>query len=521
MPRRETGPQDGQPHLLHELLDQACARHGDRLALTHGSTRLTWSELDQTVGTCTGYLHDRGVRAGDRVVYAGDSDHRFVAFFYATSRIGAIFVPVHPDLTAPQLSYIAGNCQARLVICRTDLGLGGVDTVSADAAWGGKSAGHLPQAYAATTEGDVGLLIYTSGTTGHPKGVVCPHRQVLAAARAINACLDYRSDDVVLCRLPLSFDYGLYQLLLSALSGAAVVLAERTQDFGLLQVVQRHGVTVVPLVPSLAQMLNVMQRHRHAPTTVRLFTNTGARLGRETVDELLRHFPDAGYASMYGMTECKRISILEVGEYRDHPDSVGLPIPGATVRVVGPDGREAASGTNGEIVVGGATVMAGYWGVPMEDQSRYRRCPSGGLEVYTGDQGHLDTEGRLYFVGRHDDIIKRCGIRVSLTEIENAAELVPGVAAAVAVRPDREDGELHLAVVSAVPSEVIRSELATRLDRARMPSRITSVDVVPLTPNGKPDRAGVAHLLAVRTLTGRPTNAPPTESELHDEPLAV
>ncbi|GAA3220221.1 hypothetical protein GCM10020256_26040 [Streptomyces thermocoprophilus] len=155
--------------------------------------------------------------------------------------------------------------------------------------------------------------------------------------------------------------------------------------------------------------------------------------------------------------------------------------------------------------------MAGYWGVPLEQQQRYVPLPDGTLELRTGDQGRLDADGRLYFTGRDDDMIKRRGIRLGLTEIEDAAERIPGVTAAVALRPEPEDGPLHLAVQSVLTPEEIRTHLALRLDRARMPDRITLIDTVPLTRNGKPDRA------AVRRLVERPAPATPRLSHRPDE----
>ena len=475
--------------LVHDLLAASVRERPDHPAVVDASTTLTYAQLGTAVDRAVGWLRANGVTRGDRVAYAGGNDHRFLAVCFATLRCGAIFVPLHPELTAPQIAQIAEDCTPALVI------RGNV--------WG-EIEGTAPDPSSAdVTPDDTALLIYTSGTTGRPKGVVCPHRQMRAAAAAINDRLRYGADDVVLCRLPLSFDYGLYQALLCASTGATLVLSERIGDAALLHFLVKHGVTVVPLVPSLAQMLILLQRRHRLATDVRLFTNTGARLGRETAADLLELFPGAGYASMYGMTECKRIAILEIDEYAAHPDSVGRAIPGDTVRIVDPDGNDVAPGVVGEIVVHGTTVMAGYWNVPLDKQNRYIPRPDGSLELHTGDQGRLDADGRLYFVGRDDDMIKRRGIRVGLTEIENAAELVPGVVAAVAPRPAHESAPLRLAVRlspaldgdRAHSTQLVRELLRERLDRARTPDRVLAIDEIPLTRNGKPDRAAVARLL--------------------------
>ncbi len=236
------------------------------------------------------------------------------------------------------------DCGAALAICPPAAGSDARATVEV-----ARAAREIPQAPAETVavtvpDDAIALLIYTSGTTGRPKGVVCPHRQVLAAVRAVNDRLGYRADDVVLCRLPLSFDYGLYQALLCALTGSTLVLADRGGDLGLLRAVERHGVTVVPLVPSLARILALLRKRPGPPTKVRLFTNTGARPSRSVMGELLDAFPGSAFASMYGMTECKRISVLDPALYADHPDAVGRAIPGDHVRIAGPDGRTLPPG---------------------------------------------------------------------------------------------------------------------------------------------------------------------------------
>ncbi|WP_395295043.1 class I adenylate-forming enzyme family protein [Kitasatospora hibisci] len=506
--------------LVSDLLNRPRAERADHPAVVDADGSLDYRELGTVVDRAAGWLRGRGVTAGDRVVYTGGNDRAFLALFYATLRIGAVFVPVHPELTDTQVGHIVEDCTAALALCPPAAGRAAGRTAEVAQAWQEILQTPADDFAADVPDDSTAMLIYTSGTTGRPKGVVCPHRQMLAAVEAVNARLQYRADDVVLCRLPLSFDYGLYQALFCALTGSTLVLAQRSHDVGLLRVIERHGVTVVPLVPSLAQILALLQGKLRRPTRVRLFTNTGARPGRAVMSELLELFPGSAFASMYGMTECKRISILDPAEYAAHPDSVGPPIPGDRVRIVDGEGRTVAPGTVGEIVVWGPTVMAGYWGIPLDEQNRFVRRTDGSLELHTGDRGHLDDDGRLYFAGRDDDVIKRRGIRLALTEIEDAAERIPGVTAAVALKPEPEDGPLHLAVQSPLAPEEIRAQLARQLDHARMPDLIVPIDAVPLTANGKPDRA------AARRLIDPPAAAPATttpfaQTRTTHEPVAV
>ncbi|MFJ1757484.1 class I adenylate-forming enzyme family protein [Kitasatospora sp. NPDC088134] len=509
---------------VSDLLEYPLAERADHPAVIDAQGTLEYRRLGVAVDRAVGWLRGQGLAAGDRVVYAGGNDRAFLALFWATLRIGAIFVPVHPDLTDHQIDHIVADSGAALAVCRPEAGRRAARTVDVEPAWQQVLASAEDGHRAEVDEDAVALLIYTSGTTGRPKGVVCPHRQMLAALDAINACLGYAPEDVVLCRLPLSFDYGLYQALLSTLVGGTLVLARRSEDMGLLRLIERTGVTVVPLVPSLAQILTLLQGKLHRPTKVRLFTNTGARPGRAVTAELLELFPGSEFASMYGMTECKRISILDPEEYAAHPDSVGPPIPGDRVRILAPDGTVLGPRETGEIVVSGPTVMAGYWGIPIEAQQRFVRRPDGSLELHTGDNGWLDEDGRLYFVGRDDDVIKRRGMRVALTEIEDAAERIPGVTAAVALRPEPEGAPLLLAVHGSLAPEAVRTLLHARLDHSRMPDRVVAVDTVPLTANGKPDRAAAKALVeAAEQAAGPDRTAPQTTTTPRSshEPVTV
>ncbi|TRV80426.1 AMP-binding protein [Streptomyces sp. 130] len=506
---------------VSELFARARAERPGHLALVDATGPLTYAELGAETDRAVGWLRGQGVEAGERVVYAGGGDRTFLALLWATFRIGAVFVPVHPDLTDHQIDHIVRDCAAALAVCPPTAGGAARRTVEVERAAreiGATAADHFA---AEAADDAVALLIYTSGTTGRPKGVVCPHRQILAAVRAVNAELGYRADDVVLCRLPLSFDYGLYQALLCTLTGSTLVLTSRGGDVGLIRAIERHGVTVIPLVPSLAQILVLLQRKLRRETRVRLFTNTGARPSFAMMRELLDIFPGSAFASMYGMTECKRISVLDPALYERHPDSVGRPIPGLRVRIAGPDGRTLPTGETGEIVVWGETVMAGYWGVPLERQSRYVRRADGSLELRTGDQGRLDADGLLYFVGRDDDMVKRRGLRMALSEIELAAERVPGVYAAVVPRPADEDAPLLLAVQTELAPHEVRAALVGLLDPARRPDGIVPLDSMPLTANGKPDRAAVALLLQAGADAAPTTSAPAALTRSSHGPVAV
>jgi acyl-CoA synthetase (AMP-forming)/AMP-acid ligase II len=343
---------------------------------------------------------------------------------------------------------------------------------------------------------DPALLLYTSGTTATPKAVVCPHAAVRFVTGAIAAVLGYRDDDVVFCRLPLSFDYGLYQVFLGAHAGAEVVLAANTSNAGLLAAVRGSGATVVPVVPSLATMLVTLAARDRRPASVRLFTNTGAALAPAATARLRAAFPGAAVALMYGITECKRVTVQPPDEDLVRPGTVGPALPGTEVLVLDEAGEPVPALAVGEIVVRGGHVMAGYWRAPELTARTYRRCPrTGEVRLHTGDYGFLDADGYLTFVGRRDEIFKRNGVRASTVEIEAAAADIPGVDSAALLPPD-DRRDMVLFVAGDRPPAAVLRELSARLEAAKVPSDCRPVAAIPLTANGKPDRAALRALLA-------------------------
>lgn len=251
----------------------------------------------------------------------------------------------------------------------------------------------------------------------------------------------------------------------------------------------------MPVVPSLASMLTTLAERDPAPTSVRLFTNTGAALPQATIDGLHNRFPGARVARMFGTTECKRISIMRPESELDRPASVGLPLPGTEVVILDDEGRPRPPGQTGEIVVRGPHVMAGYWRAPEITARTFRRDEhTGQVWLHTGDYGHTDDDGYLYFEGRRDDMFKHKGARVSTLEIEAAAMDIPGVRGAV-VAPPADGGELEICVAAELAPHIVLRELAARLEAAKVPAVCHVVDEIPLTLNGKNERRKPSELV--------------------------
>jgi amino acid adenylation domain-containing protein len=505
---------------VEQFLRDSAQRHGDKVALVAGATRLSYRELDAASDRLAGALAAHGVARGDRVVVFMDNCWEAVVAIFAALKAGAVFSPINPSTKAGKLAFVINNCRARALITQDKLlpvanaALAGTPSVALTLTAGAAAPtvrGRL-SFDAALAENrappkspgidlDLAMLIYTSGSTGNPKGVMMTHQNVVAAATSIITYLDNTADDVILNVLPISFDYGLYQILMAAKVGATLVL-EKSFAFppAILDRMQEERVTGLPLVPTMAAMILQMRDLKAgAFPRLRYITNTAAALPPAHIARLQELFPLARLYSMYGLTECKRCTYLPPDELARRPDSVGIAIPGTEAYVVDENGARVAPGVTGELVIRGAHVMKGYWENEEATARALRPGPHPWEKVlHTGDLFRADADGFFYFVGRKDDIIKSRGEKVSPKEVENALYMLPGIReAAVVGVPDPILGYAIKAVVSAdsdtglTAQDVIR-HCKAHLEDFMVPKFVEFRDALPKTDSGKISRRQVA-----------------------------
>jgi acyl-coenzyme A synthetase/AMP-(fatty) acid ligase len=343
------------------------------------------------------------------------------------------------------------------------------------------------------------FLIYTSGSTGTPKGVICPHRQVLFATRAINSVLRNTPNDVILCGLPLSFDYGLYQIFLSFDSGALLVLEPSFQNPLVIPgLLQRWGVTGFPGVPSLfASLLRSGFLARMKFEKLRYLTSTGDVFPEAQMAELESVLPGVYVIPMYGLTECKRVCMWQLGELPRREGSVGKPLSGTSAEVVDEELNIVPAGQVGELVVRGPHLTDGYWNDPQYTADRFRKQKNGDFLLRTGDLFRKDADGYLYFIGRMTGLIKSHGERISPVELETYLASIKYVVEACAVGvPDTEAGHVLCAFVVASPgnlgSDVVQLKCRQNLRSVLCPKYVfVENNALPRNQNGKIDRAGL------------------------------
>jgi amino acid adenylation domain-containing protein len=502
---------------VEEFLERSAKRHPDKIALICDGQRWTYQRLDDMANALAHSLINADVRRWDRVGIYLDNSVETVVSLFAILKAGAVFFVVNPSVKPEKLDFILNNCRATCLITDaqkfTTLGpilkqtshLTSVVVAGdvRDAETSGRQvialtdvmqkAGSFAAPPKLCIDVDLAALIYTSGSTGRPKGVMLTHLNIVSAATSITAYLENTSDDVILNLLPLSFDYGLYQVLMAFKCGATLVL-ERSlgYPFAVVDTLLREKITGFPIVPTIASVVLQMNLKNRDFPHLRYITNTAAVLPAEKIRQLREAFPKAKLYSMYGLTECKRVSYLPPDQLDVRPTSVGRGMPNEEVYVVGEDGQRVGAGVVGQLVVRGANVMKGYWELPEETDRMLKSGPFPGEKVlYTGDLFRTDEEGYLYFVGRKDDIIKTRGEKVSPREVEEVLHHLEGVAEAAAVGvPHDVLGQAIKVVIrlhpgaTLSPSDVVR-HCASRLEDFMVPHVVEFRDVMPQTSTGK------------------------------------
>jgi len=496
--------------LVSHFLSRSAARRPGKTALVFEGRRLTYRDVYQRARSVAAFLLRRGIERGDRVaVYLGNRPETVFSLFGALEA-GGCFVVINPTVKQAKLRQILENSEARFLITSRDRQPLVERAFSELAAppeaifCGAGEPDHLeeiletPAAASAAAEpidADLAAIIYTSGSTGDPKGVTMTHRNMVAAATSITAYLENVEEDVILDVLPLSFDYGLYQLLMAFKIGGTLVL-ERGFGFpyDIIELIQRERVTGFPGVPTLFSILLRMEE-RHDLSSVRYVTNTAAALPPAFLPGLARLFPNARIYSMYGLTECKRVSYLPPDRIDDKPDSVGIPMPNTEVWIVDDDNNVLPPGEVGELVVRGASVMQGFFNDPSGTERVLRpgRYPWERV-LHTGDLFRMDEEGFLYFVGRKDDLIKSRGERVAPKEVENVLYALEEVVRA------RVTGVRHDTFGQAIKAEIVVKQGCSldprrvkdfcrqHLEDLMVPHFVEIVDDLPLSPSGKVKR---------------------------------
>lgn len=376
----------------------------DKIILYCNSVHYSYKQLNDKALALGSKWTAEGLCRGDRVVVECRDRTDTVTALLACIAYGFVFVPIEPD--HDRREYIIEDCRPKLIYS----GLAAPERTPIEREM-------LPP-------DTVGYIIYTSGSTSAPKGVVAPFSSIIFCINAINERLGNSGEDRIVCVLPLSFDYGLYQVFLSLSFGAELILAEEnTTMLSLPKLCAEMEATALPVVPTmLSALLRLRMLKQEYFGGLRYISSTGEALEVDLIKKVHEALPNVQIIPMYGLTECKRVAVMPQGRWdKILAGSCGLPLDGIEVNILG-----CADG-EGELTVRGPNVMNGYFGFVGEDDGTFCTDSGGGRYLRTGDCFSIDSEGFLYFQYRIKNIIKVGGYAVSAAEMEEKLRGLEGV----------------------------------------------------------------------------------------------
>ncbi|HEY0640001.1 MAG TPA: amino acid adenylation domain-containing protein, partial [Pseudonocardiaceae bacterium] len=508
--------------LLHDGFFARAAAAPDATAVVWDGGTLSYGELAGRALRVAGALRDRGVVTGDLVGVSLPKGPDQLAAVLGVLAAGAGYVPVGVDQPPARRDTMLATAGARETLTAERV---------AEALVGKPLAAPVP-----VDPGALAYVIFTSGSTGVPKGVELTHRAALNTVDDLNGRYGVGPDDRVLAVSALDFDLSVYDVFGLLGAGGTVVCVDedlRRDAHAWAELVRAHGVTVWNTVPALLDMLLVAATAEDL-ATLRLALVSGDWVGLDLHPRLREKQPSCRLVAMGGATEAAIWSNYhEVTEVPSHWRSIpyGRPLRNQRFRVVDVEGRDRPDWVTGELWIGGAGVAQGYRADPDTTAAKFVEH-DGGRWYRTGDLGRYWPDGTLEFLGRTDHQVKLRGHRVELGEVEAALHAHPGVTHAVAAVAGDHLAAAVVTVTGGGGTDVtdvtggtgdgtgdaaaeLTRFVADRLPGHMVPARVLVLDALPLTANGKVDRAAVGRLLAEQGLD--PEDDPPrgpVETEL-------
>jgi long-chain acyl-CoA synthetase len=468
----------------------------DRPCLRDERTELTYAQFAARVDAAAEQFAEHGVARGCVVAIMLPNRVELLVAMAAAWRLGAAATPINPTFTSNEADHQISDADATLVVVsRTDSPTAGRASILAEDLRT-RATGALPPADTQPT--DLALLIYTSGSTGRPKGVMLSHANIDAMTASMGEALRVTPSDHCLLVLPLFHVNAICVSVLTPLRvGAQVSMLERFHPAEFLQEIDRLRPTYFSAVPTIYSLLVSLPTEVRADvSSVRVAICGAAPATAALLEAVERRF---GFPVVegYGLSEGTCASTVNPLDGPRKPGTVGVPLPGQTVAIMGKDGQLRPPGQRGEVVIQGPTVMQGY-----RNNAAATAEALGDGWLHTGDVGVLDEDGYLRLVDRIKDMIIRGGENIYPKEIESVLLEHPDVLeAAVVGAPDPTYGEVPVAFVAGpraghLDLEDLRTRCRAQLTKIKVPTSIEVLEELPKNPVGKIDKPALRARLA-------------------------
>jgi amino acid adenylation domain-containing protein len=493
---------------LDHYLTTAAKTHPGATAVRFKDESITYRELDDLSDALAATLAEAGVGHGDRVGLWLTKSIEAVVAMYAALKLGAAYVPVDPMAPPKRAAYILADCQVRALVTTQDhyalldqdlavVVLADQDSAPAPALGWSEAVAKAAVPTPPAGPDDLAYILYTSGSTGSPKGVMLSHRNGRVFVDWAVEMFGITSHDRMANHAPFHFDLSVLDIFAAAAASACLVIVpENRQSLGhaLNQLIFDEDITVWYSVPNvLIRMLGAGNVNMLSASNLRVVLFAGEVFPVKHLRALRDTVPSADLYNLYGPTETNVCTFYQVGEIepgRTQPVPIGRGCDYATTVLLDESG--AVTGTEGELCVGGDSVMLGYWG----DPGKTRQRMTGDL-YRTGDIVRRDEHGDLLFLGRRDHMVKIRGNRIELGEVEAVllGHADVSQAAVVAVPGDGEALRLEACVIGHVAESALRRHCLAILPRYMVPERIHVLESLPMTSTGKIDRPALTALL--------------------------
>ncbi len=483
------------------------------VALEFEGRATSYADFDRNTDRVAAALLAEGLTKGDRIAYVGkNSDHYFELLFGA-AKAGVVLAPIGWRLAAPEIAYILGDAEARMVFVGPELMAHvqfvaelvldqpmviamepGPDGYPCFTSWRDEARDAVPAAR--VTPADIAVQLYTSGTTGRPKGAMLTHSNILATRKlAAQADMDWNRwgpDDVSLVAMPVAHIGGTGWGVVGLINGAKGVVAREFDPTKVLDFIERDRVSKMFMVPAALQIVVRQPRARQVDYSRLTHILYGAApIPLDLLRECIAVF-GCGFVQQYGMTETTGTVVYLPPQDHDPAGnprmrSAGLPMPGAELKILGEDGQALGPNQVGEVAIRSPANMAGYWKLPEATADTIGQ--DGWLR--TGDAGYLDEDGYLFIHDRVKDMIISGGENIYPAEVESAVYGHQHVAeVAVIGVPDDTWGEAVKAVVVLKPDAPrdpadIIAFARTRIAGFKAPKTIDFIEALPRNASGK------------------------------------
>lgn len=496
---------------LLDLFGRSLERFSDRIAVACGSDSATYAELNEKAIGFADQLHALGVTRGNFVAIYLDRSISMIAAMLGVLKLGAAYLPIDPGYPQARVTQTLDDAKPAAIITNSDLSRklpsSAVPALLIDATT--TLATGVYNSITGPEASDIAYLMYTSGSTGKPKGVLVTHRNVVRLMTATDAWFHFDENDVWSMFHSFAFDFSVWEIWGPLTTGGKLVIvpfstSRSPEDFYSLLANER--ITVLNQTPSAFSLIcQIEDSGRSLPLALRYVIFGGEALQYRSLKSWFHRHGDnvPQLVNMYGITETTvhvTYRVIRETDTMGDPDSlIGVPIPDLQVHLLDTELKPVRTGDVGEICVGGLGVTHGYLNRPELTAERFVPDPFSnyGMKLYrSGDLARRRDDGELVYLGRGDNQVKINGFRIELGEIEAALNDYPGIQQACVIAHASDDGGQRLAAyfVAATGAPAI-SELSgflsKRLPPQMMPAFYTSLKSLPLTSNGKVDRAAL------------------------------